>query len=61
MLPVGEQKNTYQLGYFPYKTIKSYPTSLAHNSVYINGPSGFKFGTETNYMVLQATLKFGRN
>ena len=44
----------------PTSRIENYPTSLAHNSVFI-GPNGSKFGTETFYIVSQATLKFGGN
>ena len=40
--------------------IENIPTSLAHNSVFID-PNNLKFGTETHCMVLKAILKFRAN
>ena len=37
-------------GIFPYNIIENFPTSLAHNSAFID-PNNFKFGTNTDCMV----------
>ena len=47
---VGGQKAAHQ-PIFPYNTIESSPTPLAHNSAF-DGPNTFKFGTETWCIVL---------
>ena len=56
---VGGQKNAHQ-PIFPLNVIENSSTSSAHNSVFI-GRNGFKFGTETCYIVLKAIIKFGGN
>ena len=43
-----------------YQNKKKLPASLACNSA-LNGPSDFKFGTNTFYVVLQIIPKFGGN
>ena len=56
---VGGQKNTHET-ISCYNIIENSQTSLDHNFVAIC-PNDFKFGTETNYIVLKAILVFEKN